>query len=301
MMDAERGEQIKIERSDVASACLEAGKQLVQWRGRLVDPRAVNGMAALALVPAGVEVVDLRPYLPAGPARKTGKVIMTTVESFVGYVAEHKTAATRVFADVAEAPYLFRAVIDYHCPGPEGAATFCEHLCTLTLQQTAEWIAWTKADGKAFEQPDFAEFLEDNDIYFQEPNGARMLEIALTIKAGEGGQFRSHHRLANGNVALQYEHTTTAHAGEKGELEIPEDLVLALRPFEGCPPAKVRAKFRYRIRSGQITFAYRLLHTGDIVRRIVEESVKEIGEQLAVPVYMGAPGAPVPVQTGGCF
>jgi uncharacterized protein YfdQ (DUF2303 family) len=284
----DRYEETPSEPANIAQACIAAGMKLADLDVRTVDGRTFNNAAPIALVPDGMHVESLDEHVLQTPSRKCVGVSMATTESFIAYVNEHKTPSTRVFADALEAPYMFRAAIDYHAPGADGIPSFIEHVCCLQLRETPEWQAWTSASDRAFAQLDFAEFIEDRDVDFVDPAGARMLEIALTLKATESGRVKSHHRLASGSVALEYVHDVQAGAGQDGTIEIPEQFTVCLRPFEGSDPQEMIARFRYRHREGLIKFSYKLLRVSDVVRAAVESASKRIADGIGVQVFAGA-------------
>ena len=68
----------------------------------------------IGVKPAGLEIVNLKDYLPEYPERKEVKYTFTSVASFCQYVNEQKNEYSRIFAKLRESPYVFDAVIDHH-------------------------------------------------------------------------------------------------------------------------------------------------------------------------------------------
>jgi hypothetical protein len=56
--------------------------------------------AQVALIPQGMEAVDLKKYLPGVPSRKRISNTFVEAASFIAYVNEHKNASTRIFAQI---------------------------------------------------------------------------------------------------------------------------------------------------------------------------------------------------------
>ncbi|MDG6146380.1 YfdQ family protein, partial [Lactococcus formosensis] len=70
--------------------------------------------------------------------------------------------------------------------------------------------------------------------------------------------FESGVREASGDVKLNYVEETTAKAGQKGNIEIPARIQLALRPYVGGPIYSIWASFRYRLNGGNVRLGFRL-------------------------------------------
>lgn len=81
----------------------------------------------------------------------------------------------------------------------------------------------------------------------------------------------------------------SAAAGEQGEFEVPTEFVLALAPFEGADLKEVTARFRYRIRSGQLALSYALVRPDDVIREAYLEHVSAVEDAIGVPIFQGRP------------
>ncbi|MBK6887064.1 MAG: DUF2303 family protein [Tetrasphaera sp.] len=77
-----------------------------------------------------------------------------------------------------------------------------------------------------------------------------MLELAQTIKGHTKVSFESSKHVKSGETAIEWREETTAAAGKKGTLEIPDTIDLGMQVYEGGVPYKLTARFRYRIGGG---------------------------------------------------
>lgn len=261
----------------IVDTAMDAAKPAV------LDPTQIHHR----VVPAGAtgEVIDLERYLPA-PRRERGSVRLQTVDDFVRYVQRHDDpAATTVWVDIDA--HLVVAVLNDHT---QEDAQWGDHRATLQLKPTDEWTHWTSRDGKLLAQEDFAEHIEDGLAEIVSPDGATMLEVAQSIQGTTKAEFKAAHRLSNGTIGVQYVEEQTAAAGAKGEIEIPERFELAIAPFLGEEPYRVRARLRYRIRSGDLAIGYRLDRPNDVVRDAIDHIANRLhGQFEGERVFIGVP------------
>jgi hypothetical protein len=106
---------------------------------------------------------------------------------------------------------------------------------------------------------------------------------------------------ADGQTQLLYKETVAARAGQRGDLEIPSVLRLALKPYIGGPTYAVLARFRYRLRGTALVLGYVLERPdlilesafGDVVDSLREgqtQSESRPGyEAIAAPIFLGKP------------
>ncbi len=248
-----------------------------------------------------LRVVDTDDYA-AHPRHKEAKRSVTDAASFVAYVNRHADDHTEVFAHTNTSKVI--AVIDSHDEAT-GDPGWQKHRVSLDLEHSKPWLAWTKADGALFEQAEFADFIDDrwNDVIDPEP--ARMVDIARTFQANTKVTFESALREASGDVNLQFVEDTTAKAGQKGNIEIPARIQLALRPYVGGPIYSIWASFRYRLRGGQVFLGFKLERPENILEAAFADIVTEIRDGRTdkrddvetrvhdgigdVPIFMGRP------------
>lgn len=235
--------------------------------------------------PTGVHQIDLTgPEHTGTPARKRGITTVRDAASFAAYFHKHSDPNTEVYADADR--LTVTAVLDAHTPDQ---ARWSGHRLNLALRQAEAWEQWKSNDGKLLSQEQFAEFLEDHLPELLEPSSADMLEIAQSIQAATKVDFQSGTRLATGQRQFQYVETTTAKAGQKGQLTIPETFVVGLVPFEGSDGYRLTARLRYRIGDRGLSIGYKLERPGDILRTAFQDVVTAIGEQIEQPIMNGTP------------
>lgn len=265
---------------------LEKGQQLAKLDIQHVDPS--KGIP-FAVVPNGMLIENLSDYLPDRPDRKRVKVSLNSVESFVAYVNEHKSAHTRIFARMTDAPYTMTAAIDYHETGPDGKPEYVTHIVVLTLQETDEWKRWFGNNQKHFEQVEFAYFIEDNLIDIVEPESATLMEVALSLQASSDGRFTSASRLQDGATHFEFKADIQAKAGQDGSLEIPEKFKLYIPVFRGVPEKEIEAHFRYRLNknNGDLKLFYQLIRPQKMVDTMVETAMAQVKDGVDLPIFDG--------------
>ncbi len=254
------------------------------------------------LVPAGakLEQIDLHKLEDAyadRPRRKTGVVHVRDAESFIVYLAKHGLPETEVWADTKGSALV--GVINAHQAAQgdaasqssdvEGLAGHGDHRVLLELVLSKEWQTWNQLDRQWLSRQDFAEHIEDNAIDVIVPDGATMLEIAQSFQATLNSEFKEAQRISSGEVAFKYVETVQAQAGQAGEFEVPTSFVVAMSPFEGGDPVEVEAKFRYRLRAGELKVSYALTRPHDIQRQAYLDLVQAVADGIPHPVFRGRP------------
>ena len=206
--------------------------------------------------------------------RNTGDPEESTVEAFPAFGAGN----LEVWADLERRSIT--AVLD-------GLDGWARHSVTLGLTISREWAEWATIDGKLLEQQELAEFVEDHLTTIGHPDGALLLDVCQSLQATVGATFKAANRLQSGERALVWEEQIEASAGRKGDVKIPEELTLVLRPFDGSDPVAVRASFRFRLRQGDLRLGVKLLEADRILDDAFDQITREIANALPVPVYRG--------------
>lgn len=268
------------ERRTGTAEALEAG-------ALLGTPSKIDDRFFSVLVPAGASQVmfdkkQLELQLAAHPHRKTGLFKVQDADSFTGYMAKHATGDSEVYANPAT--FSLVGVVNSHASTRAGHG---DHRVELELLLTDEWKTWLNLDKRWLDQATFAEHLEDNAADVVEPDAATMLEIAQNFHASRSGEFQRAERLSSGQVSLRYKETIAARAGESGALDIPTEFAVSIAPFHSCPRAVVRARFRYRIREGNLALSYALIRPGDVARGVYDSIVEDVKNVVVGSVFSG--------------
>ena len=174
----------------------------------------------------------------------------------------------------------FEAVIDYH--EPNGSAHWGTHRVVLACSPTPDWDAWAKNSAQAKTQVEFARWIEDHIPNIASPAGNDLLLMATTLEAKKDVQFKASTRLQNGEHQFRYEETITGTAGsQSGSIQIPNEFVLGLEPFQGVGLKRVDARFRYRINQGELKLWFELVRAQDVLEAAFAEVVAQIREGLS--------------------
>lgn len=241
------------------------------------------------IVPAGarLELIDLHvEEQEEAPRRKRERVEVYTADSLVAYVVKHNRGdgSAVMFADHERA----EVVAILNAPTEESAG-WSDHRATLKLRLTPEWVRWTKFNGAMLGQVDFAELIEQGIPEIAAPPAAELLELAQTFEAAQSAEFRSATRLDSGERVFQFSESIDARAGRNGQLTIPPEFTLALRPFEGTEARAVIARLRYRLRDGKLTLGYFLDRPDVVLRNAFEELLDRIAAGTGIAPYFGTP------------
>ena len=244
------------------------------------------GSAIFKPLPPGWELQELTAAVEAAqpaPSRKTGSVQLRSIESLKLYCTDQAAgAAGYIYAD-PDSRTMTAVFNDQRAASPG----WRDHRAVFKAEFTPEFDRWlsNSGAGKARNQTDFAEFIEDNLADITEPAAHALLEVATTIQATSGINFSSAKRLQDGQVQLTYNEVVDARAGANGALQIPKEFSLGLRIFRNGGAYKITARLKYRLGGGTIKFWYEL----DRPERAVEdafagyvESVRETGYTVLI-------------------
>jgi len=225
------------------------------------------------------------------PRRKTGQVQLITVPSLIAYVEKHKGLGTEVWANPAAG--RFEAVLDDHIGTNEDdedtAPGWGDHRAVCVLQHTRDWKHWLSVDGRLMDQVQFAEHLEAGLHNIVRPDAADLLEVAQTLHGSRNVAWKSGARLSDGQVQLKYEEELQGRAGASRDLEIPQEFVLVVAPFEGTAAVELKASLRWRLHDGRVTLGYRLQRPDVVLRESVDLLIDQVEADLDLRVLLGTP------------
>lgn len=247
-------------------------------------PRNIEGHPFIVLQ-QGQQAEDLARFLSV-PPRKKGAPTFHRAESFVRYVNEHKTAATRIYVPNN---LTLIAVIDHHGAGADNDAGWAEHRATHQMQHSLEWTTWTKNDKTKLAQKDFCEFVEDNAKDFF--NRTDMLELVRTLQVNSNVAFNTWEKGDNGNVALSFTKTVQARAGEKGEVELPPTFQICISCFIGGGTLPITAKLRFEISESdkKLKLWYELQKVQQMLIEHTKQVVAQVSKATGIDPFFGTP------------
>ena len=114
-----------------------------------------------------------------------------------------------------------------------------------------------------------------------------MLELAQTFKATKAVKFEQSKRLKSGETKLEYREDIEAKAGARGSLDIPDEIALALAPFERGEAYRVTARLRYRIGDGQLALSYVHIRPRDVLLDAFGQVAAAIADESGVEIWHG--------------
>lgn len=239
--------------------------------------------AQVAMIPEGMHLEDLKPFLPDTPDMKHEDRKLLSVESFIGYVNEQKRPESRIFATIETAPVTFVCIVDHHGPNTDnhrGAAGWGEQVIKLELQAAREFKTWKGVDGKLLSQLEFVEFLKDNRTDIAEPSGADILQLCMALEATS--ESRCVGKVpTNTGMTFSYDQNT------RTNVPVPNALKLRIPLFAGMAALDVEAEFRFRVsQGGGLTFGIRMIGAEKLLRNAVDEARKTITAETGLPVYV---------------
>lgn len=216
--------------------------------------------------------------------RKAGTYTVSDVDSFTRYYAKHAEESAEVWVNEQGARAVLNAYS--HAPGEDGYNDE-DHVLLLKLRLSPEWQAWMKVNGKLQGHADFAEWLTSvrTDIY--QPDSATVLEAvqSLQVTANSKSEFKNSKRNGtDGARSFLFEETSTAKAGQKGELEVPEKFSVRLRVFAGDEMIYLDARLRYKISDGDLLLGIVI----DRPELLIERAVEAIHSQISAGIDRGA-------------
>jgi uncharacterized protein YfdQ (DUF2303 family) len=275
-------QQIQYSPSGIADAA-NLGREAERSRGVPFEDVQSGLIARVLDRDERVEVVDLEHTLGA-PHHAHGEASIYDPTDFVSYVTRLAGKGTTLWADPDH--HKITAIYDDHAA--EDAPGWRRHRAVLCLRTDEEWSAWCDKDGKLGPQEWFAEFIEDHAASVVTPDAATMLEIATTFQAVRNASFERGTRLQSGDVQLRWAETTTASAGAKGHLEIPERFTVKLAPYLGVTPVELPARLRWRIRDGHLAIGYKLHRPDLAIREAFDRIRAQVAQNVKVPIHLGA-------------
>lgn len=216
------------------------------------------------------------------PVRKRNILPMADAASFChAWDSQAELGKSAIYADKHKRK--FTAVLDEHDEQPD----YREHRITLTLNQSAEYIAWNQKNGKPFDgNESFAEFIEENLPDFATPSGAAMLEMALNFKINASASFSNMVRLTDGNTQFTY-----SNESQSGAIKTPDKFTIVIPVHDGLsePSYVFDARFRYRLNGPKLTIWYELIRPHKVLDKAFADVAASIEEKCKSTILFGSP------------
>ncbi|HEY1310073.1 MAG TPA: DUF2303 family protein [Pseudolabrys sp.] len=277
----------------------------------LTAPEGVKGVPATipALKTAGTNpslasVASLFENWRTKPAAKKGVAKALTLESFIALANRHKTEDSAVFADTTWTKPSLTAVIDYHQARNGGEPDNGKHRVAYEFPLSEEWKAWVKADGEAFQQIDFAAFIEDRiaeltapttdeSKYYEDLFSTKIATPAELITLSRGLQVNVDSRVKNASVlqtgAAQIVFEEEHRDANGNVLKVPGLFLLSIAPFFMGEKARIPVRLRYRVAGGKIIWFYQICRPDLAVTTRVREDLAIVAEETALPTFEATP------------
>jgi len=253
-----------------------------------MQPESVGGHH-FVMVPKDVrreDITDAVEKALATPLRKRGTLALKDLASFVEYCKEQASSPSGyIYADPDAR--TFTAVFNDH--RLETVAGWRDHRATYKAEFTPEFQKWMGNDKQHKNQIAFAEFIEDNFVDIAGNDAQLMLDVATTIQAKTDINFSSSKRLENGQAQLTYNEVINAQAGANGALTIPKTFSLGLRLFKNGAGYLLKARLKYRLQQGGVTFWYELDRPEKAIEDAFAGYVATVRDASGYTVLLGAP------------
>lgn len=255
-------------------------------------PFPISNDCSFIAVPEGWKLEDTEKNELA-PRRKRATVALHDADSFIGYTKRHGSLTdTTVWCD---ANYLsgkvaFVAILNDHGE-QEGEQQWRDHLAKFSPAFSEEWMRWNGKNKQAFNQADFAAFIEENlkDIASVEgrPTGAQMLEMALSFEANQDMRFKSAIRLQNGGVQMSFVQDDDSQTLAK--MQMFDRFSLGAPVFWNGDAYQIDARLRYRVREGKLTFWFELIRQDKVLEAATKTMIEKIKSETGKPLFFGNP------------
>jgi uncharacterized protein YfdQ (DUF2303 family) len=257
----------------------EALQKVFQWgKEHFVRENKTDAPTLLTFSQDGDAVITELEKYGNYPTRKRGCLKFADVKSFSNYVKFHAQGGTVIQGFYGTTDTL-ATINGNDCDTPG----WCDFGARLELVRSPEWIEWTSHNGKPFTQVEFADFIEDQAHIVEEPEPARLIEVALNLRENKDVRFESKINVANGAYSLVF--TESINDPTKGTFKVPTEFTICLRPFRGAQPVQMLVRLRYRVSSeGKASFFYKLDRADRVLESALEDIWKGVEEGTGLPV-----------------
>lgn len=284
-------------------------------------PVNVVGGMNYAVIPAGQSLHSLKPLedeRAERPARRTGKLKLTDVPSFIAVVQRYMTAGiSAIFVDDTMRATNMTAVLNYNPPGGfnEAKAEFGDHRAHIDMRYSKQYKAWTGFIGEQFRSANVVfDFLEKNagDILAPElalnntavanqmallggrlSTAPELLLLMKSFKLNAERRFVEVRNPRSGEIQFTFEEEHRATDG--GALDIPSAFAIGIPVFHAGAAEKkptidvILITLRYRMvdkRPHWRLLPYKLDNVEELAFNNV---VARVAKETTLPIYRGSP------------
>lgn len=257
----------------------EALQKVFDWgREKFWKELSTDSPTLLSFAESGDAIITELEKYGNTPSRKRGCLKFADVKGFCTYVKEHSEDGTVIQGYYGSTDTL--ATLNGSSSNQPGWGDFGAR---LELVKSPEWIEWTAHNGTPFNQVEFADFVEDQAHIVEDPEPARLIEVALNLRENKDVRFDSKINMANGSYSLIYTESVTDQT--KGAFKVPTEFTICLRPFRGAGVVQMLVRLRYRVSSeGKASFFYKLDRPDRVLETALEEIWKGVEEGCGLPV-----------------
>lgn len=225
------------------------------------------------------------------PARKSGSLEMSDMESLIMYIQRHKiTDRTTIYcnADYSKSNIEFDCIINDHAGSEDGQA-WRDYRVKYKPVFSEEWYRWIGGNKYQWSQLEMALFIEENlnDIAAVDgyPTGSQLLEMATSFQASQDMRFKSAIRLQNGGVNMSFvqddDNQTLA------QMKLFEKIAIGIPVFWNGDAYQIIARLRYRVKEGRLIFWYELIRSDKVLEDATKTMINKIKADTGVPLYFG--------------
>ncbi len=236
------------------------------------------------------------------PARRKGRAKVDTLRSFIDLTNRHKDQNSVIFARTSWPEPTLTSVIDYHTL--DHTARWGDHQVEYKFPVTDEFSTWINKNATLAEQLEFAHFLEEHAAELAEPtkeeretfeplfkerfaSPSELIVLSRGLEIYTGAKLKRQERLQSGERVIEFTEDHTDAAGNK--VDIPGLFMVSVPAFQDGAAVRIPARLRYRIREGNIKWAYQLYRWEYYLRNRVKADLDLAAVECGLPSYEGAP------------
>jgi uncharacterized protein YfdQ (DUF2303 family) len=267
-------------------------------------PATIPALKTNGQTPQLLDVSKLFEPWRTKPATKRGTAKALTLESFIALTERHMTEDSAVFADTTWTKPALTAVIDYHQNETGGAPDNGKHRVVYDFPLSEEWSAWIATNGAAFNQLDFAAFIEDRIAELTAPTEDEVRQYedlfnttvatpAELMKLSRGMQVNVESKVKNASVlqtgAAQIVFEEEHRDAGGNVLKVPGLFLLSIAPFFMGEKARIPVRLRYRVQNGAIKWFYQIYRPDLAVTQRVRDDLAIVDQRTGLPCFEATP------------